>query len=39
VLWNRTFRAVADSRGLDQVDEARLFAMLSLAGADALISC
>lgn len=38
-LWNRTFRAVADARGLDQVDEARLFAMLNLAGADGLISC
>jgi hypothetical protein len=39
VLWNRTFRAVAEARGLGSADEARLFAMLNLAGADALIGC
>jgi hypothetical protein len=39
VLWNRTFRDVAQARGLNQADEARLFAMLNLAGADGLIGC
>jgi hypothetical protein len=39
VLWNRTFRTVAAARGLDQADEARLFAMLGFAGADGVIGC
>lgn len=39
VLWNRTFRSIAEDRELDAVDEARLFAMLNLIGADAAINC
>jgi hypothetical protein len=38
-LWNRTFRSLAAASGLEQAESARLFAMLSLAGADSLISC
>jgi PAP2 superfamily len=36
-LWNRIFRTLAASQGLDIVDNARLFAMTNLAAADALI--
>ena len=38
-LWNRTFRTISVARGLDGAQEARLFATLNLAGADALINC
>ena len=38
-LFNRTFRVIAEDRGLTLVEEARLFAMLNMAGADGLISC
>jgi PAP2 superfamily len=38
-LWNRIFRTLAASQGLDIVDNARLFAMTNLAAADALIGC
>jgi hypothetical protein len=38
-LFNRTFRVIAEDRGLALVEEARLFAVLNLAGADGLISC
>jgi hypothetical protein len=38
-LYNRTFRTVAGAEGLTLVDEARLFAMVNMAGADALINC
>ncbi|MEA2611952.1 MAG: hypothetical protein QOG32_1678 [Chloroflexota bacterium] len=38
-LWNRTFRAISSARGLGVAREARLFALLNLAGADSLISC
>ena len=38
-LFNRTFRTIAADRGLTLVDEARLFAMLNLAGADGVINC
>jgi hypothetical protein len=38
-LFNRTFRAIAEERGLSVVEEARLFAMLNISGADALINC
>jgi hypothetical protein len=38
-LFNRTFRTIAADRGLTLVDEARLFAMLDVAGADGLINC
>jgi hypothetical protein len=38
-LFNRTFRTIAEDRGLTLVEEARLFAMLNMAGADGLISC
>ena len=38
-LFNRTFRVIAEDRGLTLVEEARLFAMLNMAGADGLITC
>ena len=38
-MFNRTFRAIAGAEGITLVEEARLFAMLNLAGADGLISC
>ncbi len=38
-LFNRTFRVIAEERGLSLVQEARLFAMLNMAGADGLINC
>ncbi len=38
-LFNRTVRAISKSEGLGLVEQARLFAMLNMAGADALINC
>jgi hypothetical protein len=38
-LFNRTYRAIAQDRGLTLVESARLFAMLDLAAADAAINC
>jgi hypothetical protein len=38
-IWNRVYRSLAMSRGLDIVDSARLFAMTNLAGADGSIGC
>ncbi|HSJ32630.1 MAG TPA: vanadium-dependent haloperoxidase, partial [Longimicrobiales bacterium] len=38
-LFNRTFRAIGADRGLTLAGEARLFAMLNVAGADGLINC
>ncbi len=38
-LFNRTFRTIAETEGLSMVEEARLFAMLNVAGADAIINC
>src|SRR6266511_696290 len=38
-IWNRVYRALATSRGLDIVDTARLFAMTNLAAADGSIGC
>jgi hypothetical protein len=38
-IWNRIYRSLATSRGLDIVDSARLFAMTNLAAADAAIGC
>lgn len=38
-IWNRVGRALATSRGLDIAESARLFAMVSLAAADASIGC
>ena len=38
-LFNRTFRVIAEDRGLTLVEQARLFAMVNLAGADGLINC
>lgn len=38
-LFNRTFRGIAEARGLSTAEEARLFAMVNIAGADGLISC
>src|SRR6266540_1099850 len=36
-IWNRVYRALATSHGLDIVDSARLFAMTNLAAADGSI--
>jgi hypothetical protein len=38
-MYNRAFRGIAAAQGLGIADEARLFAMLSMGGADALIGC
>lgn len=38
-MYNRAFRTFAEERGLSTVDQARLFAMLNLTGADSLITC
>jgi hypothetical protein len=38
-MYNRNFRAIASTRGLSLAAEARLFAAVNLAGADALITC
>jgi hypothetical protein len=38
-IWNRVFRALATSRGLDIVESARLYAMTNLAAADGSIGC
>jgi hypothetical protein len=38
-LFNRTFRDIAEKRGLTLAGEARLFAMLNLAAADAFVNC
>jgi hypothetical protein len=38
-MYNRAFREVAEERGLSTSEQARLFAMTSMAGADALINC
>jgi len=38
-IWNRVYRALALSHGLDIVDSARLFAMTNLAAADGSIGC
>ena len=38
-LFNRNFRTIAAQHGLSVADEARLFGMLNLTAADALISC
>jgi PAP2 superfamily len=38
-IWNRVYRALATSHGLDVVDSARLFAMTNLAAADGSIGC
>jgi hypothetical protein len=38
-LFNRTFRDISAAAQLSVVEEARLFAMLNLAGADSLINC
>ena len=38
-LFNRTFRVIAEAEGMTLAEEARLFAMLNMAGADGLINC
>ena len=38
-IWNRVFRALAASRGLDIADSARMLAMTNLAAADGSIGC
>ena len=38
-IWNRVFRALAESEQLDGVESARLLAMTNLAGADGSIGC
>ena len=37
-LWNRTFREISEQRGLSLVENARLFALMHLTAADALIN-
>ena len=38
-LFNRTFRTISETEGLSLVEEARLFGMLNVAGADTIINC
>ena len=38
-MYNRMFRGLSTSKGLTLVEQARLFAMLNLSGADAAIGC
>jgi hypothetical protein len=38
-LYNRAFRTVSEAEGLSVADEARLFAMVNVTGADAVINC
>jgi hypothetical protein len=38
-IWNRVYRSLATSRGLDIADSARLFATTNLAAADGSIGC
>ena len=38
-LFNRTFRTIAADQGLSQLAQARLFAMVNTASADAFINC
>lgn len=38
-LLNRTYRTISQTQGLSLVEDARLFAMLNVAGADAIINC
>ena len=38
-IWNRVFRALATSKGLNVVQSARMFAMANLAAADGSIGC
>ena len=38
-LLNRTFRTISETEGLTVAEEARLFGMLNLAGADSVIHC
>ena len=38
-LLNRTFRTISETEGLSLVEDARMFAMLNVAGADAIINC
>ena len=38
-MFNRAFRTIAEDRGLSLVEEARLFAMLNITGADSFINC
>jgi hypothetical protein len=38
-IWNRVYRALASSHGLEIADSARLFAMTNLAAADGAIGC
>ena len=37
-LWNRTFRGISEQRGLSLAQNARLFALMHLTAADAIIS-
>jgi hypothetical protein len=38
-LLNRTFRTISEDEGLSLVEDARLLAMLNVAGADTIINC
>jgi hypothetical protein len=39
LLWNRTWRDIAASQGLNLLDNARFFALLTTTSSDALIAC
>jgi len=39
LLWNRTWRGISVSQGLNLLDNARFFALLTTASSDALIAC
>ena len=39
VMWNATFRTIAEDEGLTEADEARLFAMVNMTAADGIITC
>jgi hypothetical protein len=38
-MFNRTFRTIAETRGMSIVQQARLFARVNLTGADSFINC
>ena len=38
-LFNRTFRTISQTEGLSLVEDARLFGMLNVSGADTIINC
>ena len=39
LLWNRTWRGISVSQGLNLLNNARFFALLTTASSDSLIAC